>query len=719
VGDGPDDPPTPDAVATLDGLCARLRDLRVWAGSPSYSRVVHDIAAIRAARGLPPGEQRPGRVTVYECFRSGRRRIDVELLLDIVAALGVDEAGQARWRRAHRAASGPGPAAPATVWPGTHARAVAALLAAIGDGGAHRVVNLVGPLGVGKSSVLAALPVDACRVDLADGVPHGALDAAVAGARGCVVVDSVDSPAALAAVCAVLDGHGAARVVVASRRPLAGSPHTPGALLPHIVVVPARLWADAEADELATRSGVTRPEHRAAIVAMAGGVPLVVDLLCRAVHRGTGTDVPGALADVAVTEVAGRLGREGLAPSDVPGLALLASSGQADHELVPATHLAGLSVVSPAAEGLDVQEPFRTLFDHAYRWRRPLSHGRSVARARVHHREVLMDSTDLGQRARRTEQSLWLTGDPTIREALFSTRDEVIVVRQSTDADTDDVMHLAHRWARRGELDVRSTERVLSPMVADAPDAFRIATDADGEILGAVTAIPVAARTEHVVEPLLQQHAPDVAAGVFVGMAIARDDRSQAALLRDVLLRGISSAQVTVATQWPAYQRLVRCLDFTYLGATRDDVFRCGRQVQVHTLRLAPADIAPWLTRLSARGTPVGDLGELAWLTDQLGRAYKHWYAPALLAGSPLLSHPSTPTVRQLRAALSAAAERLAADPDPALAEAGQALLDIYLSRGPALRHYLGTQPPAPGATLLRHALTAVAKTFWPAAPRS
>ncbi|MEU4446695.1 hypothetical protein AB0K14_07505 [Actinosynnema sp. NPDC050801] len=721
---GPDDPPTPTGVSTLDELCARLRDLRLWAGSPSFTRIVQDIAAIRAARGLPVAERRPGRVTVYECFRPGRRRIDVELLVDIVAALGVDEAGRSRWRRAHRAASAPGRAETGQTWPETQARTVAALVAALGDSGTHGVVNLVGPVGSGKTTALAALPGDVTRVDLAAGVPDGALDAALADPRGYVVVDNADSPAALAAVCSALGRRGSTRVVVAGRRPLSGWPRTPSTLLPHIAVVPVPPWQDREADELAARSGVTRAEHRAVIVAMAGGIPLLVDRLCRAVHLGARTDAPGALADLAVTEVLDRLGREGPAPSALSTLALLASSGQTDHELFPAADfaaLAELSLVYAAEEGLDVHEPYRTMFDHVHRRRRPLGHRRSVARALVHHREVLAGSTDLVQRARRTEQSLWLTGDPTIRDALFPTRNEPIAVRASTDADTDEVMRLLHRWARRGELDVRSSERVLSPIVADRPDGFRIATDPNGEILGAITALPLASRTHHLVEPLLQDHAPDVAnaGGVFVGMAIARDNRSQAALLRDVLMRGISSGQVVVATQWPAYQRLVRRLDFTYLGATQGDVFRCGRPVQVHTLRLAPADLAPWVARLTARGTPVGDLGDLARLTHQLGRAYKHWHTPALLADSPLLSHPSTPTVRHLRAALSTAAQRLAGDPDPARAAAGQALLDIYLSRRPALRHYLGAQPPAPGAALLRQALTAVAQSFWPAERRS
>ncbi|MGA8258472.1 MAG: hypothetical protein WB767_18020 [Nocardioides sp.] len=62
------------------------------------------IAAQRLARGLPEGECRPGRTTVYDAFRTGRRRLDTGLVLEIVEALGVDEAGRQRWAERCRAA---------------------------------------------------------------------------------------------------------------------------------------------------------------------------------------------------------------------------------------------------------------------------------------------------------------------------------------------------------------------------------------------------------------------------------------------------------------------------------------------------------------------------------------------------------------------------------------------------------------------------------------
>ncbi|MEU6281471.1 hypothetical protein [Streptomyces sp. NPDC047028] len=96
--------PVPDAdgFRSTDELADLLRTLRAWAGNPSYAELVRRISALRAARGVPPAECTPGRVTVYDCFRTGRRRIDMDLVLDIVTALGAPAPELGRWRRAVR-----------------------------------------------------------------------------------------------------------------------------------------------------------------------------------------------------------------------------------------------------------------------------------------------------------------------------------------------------------------------------------------------------------------------------------------------------------------------------------------------------------------------------------------------------------------------------------------------------------------------------------------
>jgi len=87
-----------DAPASFDELAARLRERRAAAGSPSFSEITRRVERQRTDRGVRASERSPGRVTVYDCFRDGRRRIDAELVLDIVRALGADAAELARWR---------------------------------------------------------------------------------------------------------------------------------------------------------------------------------------------------------------------------------------------------------------------------------------------------------------------------------------------------------------------------------------------------------------------------------------------------------------------------------------------------------------------------------------------------------------------------------------------------------------------------------------------
>ena len=100
--------PVPVAALAIDDLVGTLRELRLWAGEPSYATIARRISQARLARGVPASEATPGRITVYDCFRDGRRRLDVDLVLDIVAALGADKDQRAAWRQALRRVLSPG-----------------------------------------------------------------------------------------------------------------------------------------------------------------------------------------------------------------------------------------------------------------------------------------------------------------------------------------------------------------------------------------------------------------------------------------------------------------------------------------------------------------------------------------------------------------------------------------------------------------------------------
>ncbi|SJM67238.1 hypothetical protein [Gulosibacter sp. 10] len=71
----------------------RLRELR----GVSYTDLAARVSELRTARGLHEAAARTPRSTVYNCFRTGRARIDTGLLRDIALALTRDEAEAEGW----------------------------------------------------------------------------------------------------------------------------------------------------------------------------------------------------------------------------------------------------------------------------------------------------------------------------------------------------------------------------------------------------------------------------------------------------------------------------------------------------------------------------------------------------------------------------------------------------------------------------------------------
>lgn len=91
LGGGPD----PARAGDLAEYIELLGQLRTWAGAPSLRTLAKRVGPLL----------RPPRVvshsTVGEAFQTRRRRLDLELVLAIVRALGADEAAVGRWRAAY------------------------------------------------------------------------------------------------------------------------------------------------------------------------------------------------------------------------------------------------------------------------------------------------------------------------------------------------------------------------------------------------------------------------------------------------------------------------------------------------------------------------------------------------------------------------------------------------------------------------------------------
>lgn len=92
----------------LDDLVRELRAVRDEAGQPSFGDIALGVSRVRRERGMTIEQARVGRTTVYDAFRLGRSRLDVELVADIVRALGGSDAEADELITRHRAAqSGP------------------------------------------------------------------------------------------------------------------------------------------------------------------------------------------------------------------------------------------------------------------------------------------------------------------------------------------------------------------------------------------------------------------------------------------------------------------------------------------------------------------------------------------------------------------------------------------------------------------------------------
>src|SRR5262245_2561610 len=98
-------PPDPGLARSLDDLVGSLRELKVWAGDPSYQVITQRVNARWLATGRPDDEL-ARRGTVVDCFKTGRRRLNADLVIAVVEALHDEASYLAHWRQALRVCLG-------------------------------------------------------------------------------------------------------------------------------------------------------------------------------------------------------------------------------------------------------------------------------------------------------------------------------------------------------------------------------------------------------------------------------------------------------------------------------------------------------------------------------------------------------------------------------------------------------------------------------------
>jgi len=571
--------------------------------------------------------------------------------------------------------------------------------------GVH-VVNLVGPLGVGKSTILADLSAEF-------GVPvHDLSRGGVATGQGdLVLLDGADSTDSVDAVVTAL---GAAepgtRVVVAGRLPLRSRPSWPvdGRWTVDTVTVDA--WDPSDIDGLVRARGVTEPAAVDLAVRLSGGIPLIADRIARALHGGTSAELPGAVGHAAAVEVLDRLRREDLGVTDEV-LLTLAVLGAADEELLatvahdpahdPASDsatdsafdrvfdaLTRCSIVRAEPHGPAVVEPYRTLLDLHHRWRRPLNHHAVLAKGVRHRHRQIRITRDARARVRLIEHALFLTDDPELRAVLVPPRDQPGEVRAARPGDEEVIARLMALWARRGNLNPRVCGRLLDLWLETSLPSFHLAVARDGRTIGMSNLMPIDATTMPALEPLLQQHLTslgrpgdgDGRAGVVVGMAFT-DDRNplaRAMIMGNVLRTGVATGRLVISTHWTPYQHLAARFGLAHVGATRHDIYRCGRPSEIYDRAFSEEGLPDWLRQFDIGGEP-DPSGGAHRLDGLVRQALNALHDPVALARSPLLATPSITSADDLAATLRHGIEALAASSSRPDAQAGQAMVETYL----------------------------------------
>ncbi|NUR24453.1 MAG: hypothetical protein HOV83_01125 [Catenulispora sp.] len=604
------------------------------------------------------------------------------------------------------------------------------LAEALADGLGSRVVNLCGPLGSGKSTVAADV------VELVRGAVR--------------VLDGVDSAQAAGEALAVVEGMAsegsATRLLIVGRRPIRS---WPGWGRIPVRTIRVGLWPGSDVRRLGRSLGVSDAARLDLLVDLAGGLLLAADVLGRALGevavgsggsasqrdhrdraghadraalatggRALGADrtalaagraalaaVRGGLADQVSQAILARLRTE---LADVPAdtLHVLAALGGADADLLAAVaavtagefdRVSALSLVEIDRLGRTVAEPYRTVFDLAYRWRHPVAADAVLGQASAHRRRQIAASRDPVVRGELSERVMRATAPPQVRRAFFPPSAATFQARPATVDDERDVVRLVRQWACSEGLDRRRADRMLEAWMTAPVTGFHLLFDAQGRVVSLANLTPLADASAPVLEALLQQHAaefarparpaefatpsastgPTAPSGHLVGMltAAGRRPAARGAMLRHILNVAIPSGRIVVSTSWPPYRFLAENIGLRAVGETREDLFRCGRRNRVLERTFAADSIGPWLRRMERtenRPDP---------LLEEIRNALGSLRTPQQLNGSPLLTLPHLATPSALAGFLRRQIEDLAASDVPADAEAGRILHRYFVLR--------------------------------------
>ncbi|MBT0567503.1 hypothetical protein [Williamsia sp. CHRR-6] len=527
------------------------------------------------------------------------------------------------------------------------------------------LVNLVGALGTGKSTLIASLP-NSQVIDMDRAHAGADIRRALSRPDIRVAIDNVDGRRRLGVALAAITAIPHPNVIVVTRRPVVSLPGWS-----NVSTIRLEPTCDETIAELAAELGVG-DRALPAVVRMAAGVPLIAVAAARALAQDIPLRPDGPLADHVAGEILSRLGRE------LPGwkwqflLRGLATMGAGDEKMLRTRPdqfdaLADLTLVNRSTAGLVVAEPFRWVLETAYRWRDPSGHQAVRSKAAAYRRDRMVSATTAAERAPQVEQALFLHGDNQVRETFFPPGRPFLPIRAARTEDSGAIGELMQGWAVHNGFDRKQCDRLAEQWVSDDVTGFHLIEDAAGPV-GLLRLVMVGDRTIDGVEPLVQQYG-DTLLGrsrrtLFLGAAFCPHPVAHAQLLRHIIENALTADRLVVSTAGHDYQQILSALRFATHGDIRDDTFRCGKPPVVFSNQFTAAALPGWIGRLGG-----ADDDHVQATAFALARLREPASKPGLRAVA----------VDELRERMTSAIATLTASPDPVDAESGRILTAYYL----------------------------------------
>lgn len=242
-----DTPTQSPSGSEWDLLALHLQQLRLEAGEPSYGEIARRVARRRQEAGLGEHEARVARTTVYDVFRTGRARVNLELVREIVGVLGGHDVDVDQWAAECRRPPGPSAApsppetpieTPTPAWSPPSLRLVLVLMALC------VVANLVGRFLVVQLKLPIHLDmVGTATAAIALGPWYGAGVGLASNLAGASVSGPVSIPFALVNVAGALAwGYGVRRFAMGRSLPRFLGLNVVVALVCSALAVPLILW---------------------------------------------------------------------------------------------------------------------------------------------------------------------------------------------------------------------------------------------------------------------------------------------------------------------------------------------------------------------------------------------------------------------------------------------------------------------------------------------